>query len=237
MVFCRPLDRFPNTIPAIKSFSRHLCLIMCTINCSFCCSWLTSPLNSPIPSSTIFFYLFSVPLTLNNLLYAHISNECILAQSFFFIVQHSSAYVAITGHISPFLPSLAEGRTVVILRRILRIRIKEFLHKNLLRLLYSSCLFILCNKICGKPFPFPWSYELITQNTFQNNACFTIFGQFHNGGSKKTNANPNPNPHPTKNHNTRPGLGLGFALVRNFMGRVFRKFYCIIWKGMMNKVI
>ena len=35
-------------------------------------------------------------------------------------------------------------------------------------------------------------YDLITQNTFQNNACFTIFRQFHNDGSKKTNANPNP---------------------------------------------
>ena len=35
-----------------------------------------------------------------------------------------------------------------------------------------------------------------TQNTFQNNACFTKLGQFHNGASKKTSSNPNP--HPTK---------------------------------------
>ena len=43
-------------------------------------------------------------------------------------------------------------------------------------------------------------YEFITQNTFHNNASFTIFGQFHTGGSTKTNANPNPsrNPNPPK---------------------------------------
>ena len=44
-------------------------------------------------------------------------------------------------------------------------------------------------KIWKKIYGLPYGYELITQNTFQNNACFTIFGQFHNGGSKKTNAN------------------------------------------------
>ena len=52
-------------------------------------------------------------------------------------------------------------------------------------------------------------YEFKTQNTFQSNACFpvesmryclTIFGKFHNGEGKKTNANPNPtkNPNPPK---------------------------------------
>ena len=43
-------------------------------------------------------------------------------------------------------------------------------------------------------------YELITINTFQNNACFTISGQIHNGGSKTTYPNPNPsrNPNPPK---------------------------------------
>ena len=51
-----------------------------------------------------------------------------------------------------------------------------------------------------KSYGLPYGYELITQNTFQNKARFTIFGQFHNGGSKKTNANPNP----TKNLNTSP---------------------------------
>ena len=38
----------------------------------------------------------------------------------------------------------------------------------------------------------PNGCELITQNTFQNNAFFTIFEQIHNDGSKKTNAHPNP---------------------------------------------
>ena len=72
LVFCRPLDRLPNTIPVNKSFSMHLCLIMCPINWSFCCSiWLTSPLYSPISSSMLSFDLFSVQLTLSNLLYAH----------------------------------------------------------------------------------------------------------------------------------------------------------------------
>ena len=41
-------------------------------------------------------------------------------------------------------------------------------------------------------------YELITINTFHNNACFTIFGQIHNGGSKTTNPNPSRNPNPPK---------------------------------------
>ena len=93
--FCRPLDRLPNTIPVNKSFSMHLCLIMCPMNWSFCCSiWLTSSLYSPISSSMLSFDLFSVRLTLNNLLYTHISNEYILALSFFFIAHHSDAYVA-----------------------------------------------------------------------------------------------------------------------------------------------
>ena len=83
LVFCRPLDRLPNTIPVNKSFSMHLCLIMCPINWSFCCPISsTSPLYSPISSSMLSFDLFSVQLTLNNLLYAHISNERILAHSF-----------------------------------------------------------------------------------------------------------------------------------------------------------
>ena len=39
----------------------------------------------------------------------------------------------------------------------------------------------------------PYGYEHTTQTPFQNSKCFTIFGQFRNGGSKKTNASPNPN--------------------------------------------
>ena len=41
-----------------------------------------------------FCYLFSVQLTLSNLLFPHISNECILVLSFFFIAHHSDAYAA-----------------------------------------------------------------------------------------------------------------------------------------------
>ena len=95
LVFSRPLHPLPNTIPVSKSFSIQLCPIMCPMNWSFCCSiWLTSPLYSPISSSTLLLDLLSVQLTLNNLLYAHISNECILALSLFFIAQHSDVYVA-----------------------------------------------------------------------------------------------------------------------------------------------
>ena len=47
----------------------------------------------------------------------------------------------------------------------------------------------------------PNGYKLITQNTFQNNACFTMFGQFHNGGSKNTNPNPSNDPNPSRNPN------------------------------------
>ena len=43
-----------------------------------------------------------------------------------------------------------------------------------------------------KKLRFTYGCELITQNTFQNDACFTKCGQFHNGGSKKTSPNPNP---------------------------------------------
>ena len=69
---------------------------------------------------------------------------------------------------------------------------KQFIHQTkVLNKLYKNI-----KKIYG----LPYGYELITQNTFQNNACFTIFGQFHNGGSNKTNANPNP----TKDPNTSP---------------------------------
>ena len=96
LVFCRPRDRLPNTIPVSKSFSVHLCLIMCPMNGSSHCSIsLTSPLVSPISSSTPLFDLFSVQLILNNLLYAHNSNDCILALSPFFFAQHSEPYVAI----------------------------------------------------------------------------------------------------------------------------------------------
>ena len=94
-VFSHPLDRSPNAIPMNQSCSVPLCLIMCPMTWSFCCSIeLTSPLYSPISSSTRLFDLFSVQLTLSNLLYAHISNECILALSFFLTAQHSDAYVA-----------------------------------------------------------------------------------------------------------------------------------------------
>ena len=72
LVFCRPLDRLPNTIPVNKSFSMHLCLIMCPMNWSFCSIWLTSPLYSPISSSMLLFDLLSVRVTLNNLLYTHL---------------------------------------------------------------------------------------------------------------------------------------------------------------------
>ena len=60
-----------------------------------------------------------------------------------------------------------------------------------------SCLRI-WTKSCG----LQSGYEHILPNTFQNNACFTIFGQFHNDGSKKPNANPNPtkNPNPVIDH-------------------------------------
>ena len=53
-------------------------------------------------------------------------------------------------------------------------------------------------------------YEFVIQNTFQNNAYFAIFGQFHNGGSKKTNPNPNPtkNPNPSRNPNHPKSLTL-----------------------------
>ena len=95
LVFCRPLDRFQNTMSVNKSFSMHFCLIICLTNWSFCYStWLSNLLNSPISSSSLLFYLFSVQLTLSNLLYPHISNECIPALSFFFIAQHSDAYAA-----------------------------------------------------------------------------------------------------------------------------------------------
>ena len=86
LVFCRPLDRLPNTIPLNKSFSMHLCLIMCPINWSFCCSiWLTSPLYSPISSSMLSFDLFSVQLTLNNLLYAEQTLGWSISEHLYFI--------------------------------------------------------------------------------------------------------------------------------------------------------
>ena len=95
LVFCLPLDHLPTTISVNKSFAMHLCPIMCPMNCSFCCPiWLTSPSYYPISSSTLLLDLFSIQLTLDNLLYARISNECILTISFYFIAQHSNAYVA-----------------------------------------------------------------------------------------------------------------------------------------------
>jgi len=54
----------------------------------------------------------------------------------------------------------------------------------------------------------PYDYGHTTHNTFQENACFTIFGQSHIGGSKKTNVNPNPdcskNPNPSSNSKPNP---------------------------------
>ena len=55
-----------------------------------------------------------------------------------------------------------------------------------------------------KIYGLPYGYEHITQNTFQNNAFFTIFGQFHNGGGKNTNANPNPTKNPNTSRNPNP---------------------------------
>ena len=52
-----------------------------------------------------------------------------------------------------------------------------------------------------KIYGLPYGYELVTQNTFQSNECFAIFGQFHNGGSKKTNTDPTKNPNNSKDPN------------------------------------
>ena len=55
LVSCRPLDRFPNTIPVNKSFSMHLCLIMCRMNWRFCCSiWYRLPSVSANTPEIIF---------------------------------------------------------------------------------------------------------------------------------------------------------------------------------------
>ena len=94
LVFCHPLD-CSKYHPCQKSFSMHLCLIMYPMIQSFCCSiWLTSLLYSLISSHTRLLDLFSVQLTLSNLLYTHALNECILALPLFFIAQHSDAYAA-----------------------------------------------------------------------------------------------------------------------------------------------
>ena len=45
----------------------------------------------------------------------------------------------------------------------------------------------------------PNGYEKTKESTFQNNACFSVFGQFHNGGYKNTNSDPTKHPNPLPN--------------------------------------
>ena len=74
-----------------------------------------------------------------------------------------------------------------------RLVINDFPNNLYMKRKYSpSCLGV-WKQIYG----LPSAYEHTKQSTFQNVACFTIFGQFHNGGSTKSN----PNPNPSKNHN------------------------------------
>ena len=73
---------------------------------------------------------------------------------------------------------------------------KQFIHQSKV----LTKLFKNIEKIYG----FPNGYENTTQNTFQNNACFTISGQFYNGGSKKTNAIPNSTKKPDAFKNESP---------------------------------
>ena len=49
-----------------------------------------------------------------------------------------------------------------------------------------------------------YGYKVTSQNTFQNNTCFTIFGQVHNGESKKTKTNRNATKNPNSSKNSNP---------------------------------
>ena len=96
-------------------------------------------------------------------------------------------------------------------RRMSRLVINHFPNNLYIKRKYSpSCL-----RIWKKIYSFSNGYELITQTTFKNNACFTIFEQFHNGESKKTNTSPNPtkNPNPSRNPNPPKTLTLPKTLI------------------------